>query len=136
MNERRDYKAEVMRMALSGKPIPAKFALEAFADERNWEGVYTGGAVATDGSTIPPRHYWACIGPMCPPYELAQHALARMEKAAVPDPAVENHALINALEDRTDSLTMALEALWYQKDHPELDPLTCIQIILLRPKKT
>lgn len=68
--------AELLELARRGKPIPADRVLATFAHEANWVQIYR-------GETAPGCGYqamaceWAFIGPVRPPFELAQHAMSK-----------------------------------------------------------
>lgn len=57
--------------------IPMDRALATFADPRNWVQIYKGETSPASGYTAKACE-WAFIGPVRPPYELAQNALAHL----------------------------------------------------------
>jgi len=68
---------ELMLFAQIGRPIPLNRALATFADPNNWIQLYQGKSVK-DGYR-PKECKWAFIGPVRPPYELAQNALENLK---------------------------------------------------------
>jgi hypothetical protein len=65
---------EILQFANDGKPIPADRVLATFANPDNWVQIYEG--KATRQGYEARACEWAFIGPMRPPYELAQHAMS------------------------------------------------------------
>lgn len=74
---------DILQLALAGKPIPADRVLATFADPKNWIQVYRGETVQAGGYEMKACE-WAFIGPMRPPYELAQHALVSLADPSSP----------------------------------------------------
>lgn len=66
----------ILDLANNNKPIPFGRALATFANPFNWTQLYD----AKGGSGYEPKACeWAFIGPMRPPYELAQHGMKNIE---------------------------------------------------------
>lgn len=64
---------ELMMFAECGRDIPVGRALATFAEENNWVQIY--GGRTSDHDYFPKECEWAFIGPVTPPFELAQNAL-------------------------------------------------------------
>lgn len=69
--------SDLIDISIKGKDIPLPRALATFADPNNWVQVYdcknSDGAFNADDK-------WAFIGPIKPPYELAQQAMNGLKK--------------------------------------------------------
>jgi hypothetical protein len=65
--------SEIMECAVNNKPIPVIRALATYAEKSNWVQLYHG---ESSGDYKAHACEWAFIGPVRPPYELAQNALA------------------------------------------------------------
>jgi hypothetical protein len=65
--------SEIMECAVNNKPIPVIRALATYAEKSNWVQLYCG---ESSGDYKAHTCEWAFIGPVRPPYELAQNALA------------------------------------------------------------
>lgn len=76
---------DLMARALAGGPLDPMRVLATFAHEDNWVQLYDGTSV---GDYEPKPCEWAFIGPVRPPYELAQRAIVDlvMEKALKDEP--------------------------------------------------
>lgn len=64
--------SDILDMANRGESLPVKRVLATFADPSNWVQIYEGKSVS---EYAPKACEWAFIGPIRPPYELAQHAM-------------------------------------------------------------
>jgi len=69
--------SDLIDLAVEGKDVPVPRALATFADPSNWAQVYDG--KNSDG-VVNPACQWAFIGPVKPPYELAQQAMNGLKK--------------------------------------------------------
>lgn len=69
---------DLIEMGTHAVPIPPERILATFADPKNWVQLY-------DGESSPISGYkakaceWVFIGPMRPPYELAQHGIKTLK---------------------------------------------------------
>lgn len=69
---------DLMSLVLAGEPIPLDRALATYADPNNWVQLYHSESLSPGYEAKPCE--WAFIGPVRPPYELAQNALADARK--------------------------------------------------------
>jgi hypothetical protein len=63
--------SDILKMANLGERLPVARVLATFADPSNWVQIYDGKSVS---EYTPKACEWAFIGPVRPPYELAQNA--------------------------------------------------------------
>ena len=69
--------SDLIDLSVSGKDIPVPRALATFADPSNWTQVYN---TKNEDGVVNPACQWAFIGPVKPPYELAQNAMNGLKK--------------------------------------------------------
>lgn len=76
---------ELLHLALTGQPLPADRVLATFADEKNWVQLYHCESAARGYKPLACE--WAFIGPVRPPFELAQQALNHDTQREVLNPS-------------------------------------------------
>lgn len=79
--------SDLIDLTVSGGTIPASRALATFANPSNWKQIYGG----KNHSGYEAKHCeWAFIGPVRPPYELAQKAIEQLEKKIQENETIES----------------------------------------------
>lgn len=68
---------ELIDLVVNGQSIPATRVLATFADPNNWVQIYNG---ENHSGYNPKPCEWAFIGPVSPPYELAQKAMEDVQR--------------------------------------------------------
>lgn len=64
---------DLFHFAIQGEQLPIERVLATFADEKNWVQLYHAESGARGYQPLPCE--WAFIGPVRPPFELAQQAI-------------------------------------------------------------
>ncbi len=90
---------EIWDMAQRGESLPADRVLATFADESNWVQLYEGKCLRPDYEARACE--WAFIGPIRPPFELAQHGLTKADHACHKEPRVSEDALRGYMDHKT-----------------------------------